>query len=654
MKLLDDLSTLRQKSKKKKREKLDLKGLVKIYKVFGRHYKKYWKVLTVAYLSLFATIGVAVLTPWPLKLILDHIVLKKPLPDTIAFLQPMVAGNPKLLLLLLALAIVIIAVVEAVVSYINKFWVSSTGDRINADIRERVFAHLQRLSLSFHDSARSGNLVYLLTADVKEMRSILIDFPQDFTHRIVTFGAYSVIMLAMDWRLGLIALSTVPLIYLFTKYFGSGMKSAMRKKREREGEVASIVAENVSAMALVQAYGREDSERARFNAGVQESLEAQLRALRLHKTYSRITDFLVTMSTASVLYFGGRYALAGDILPGTLVVFVAYLRDIYVSFEKFSGLYIGLAKSQVSGERLLELVENDMVMQDDPKAVAAPSFKGRIEFRNVRFAYKRGQNVLKNLNFVVEPGEMVALVGHSGAGKSTLISLLMRFYDPQQGQILIDGEDIRKFTLKSLRVQMTIVLQDAMLFRQTVRENIAFGKAGATEEEIIAAATLAEAHEFVMQMPEGYDTMMYEGGDNLSGGQKQRMNIARAIIRNTPLLILDEPATGLDARAEAKINAAIHQLARDKTTFVIAHKFSTIANADKILLLEDGQLAHQGTHEQLMYESAQYREFYALQFGRQQHLTAVAADSDGNNGHVEPEHVAMSPDGHSPSPALMG
>jgi ABC-type multidrug transport system fused ATPase/permease subunit len=269
----------------------------------------------------------------------------------------------------------------------------------------------------------------------------------------------------------------------------------------------------------------------------------------------------------------------------------------------------------------------------------APAFKGRIEFRDVNFAYKRGQNVLKHLNFVVEPGETVALVGHSGAGKSTLISLLLRFYDPQHGQILIDGTDIRQLTAKSLREQMTILLQDAMLFRQTVRENIAFGKKEATEEEIIEAAKRAEAHEFISQMPDGYDTMMYEGGDNLSGGQKQRINIARAIIRNTPIVILDEPVTGLDAKAEAKVNLAIQHLTRGKTTFIIAHKFSTIVNADKIIMLEEGQLAHLGTHEQLLRQSPPYRELYELQFGWQRELAAATAAANGGNGRLQPEQV---------------
>jgi len=642
MSFIKDLSELRAQGRKKEedQEPLDQESLVKVFKVFGRHYKKHWKTLTVAYLSLFAAIAMAVLSPWPLKLILDHLILRVPLPEQAAFLNPLFNGYPRLLLLLLALAIVAITVLEAYFSFINKFWLSSAGDRITAEIRERVFAHLNRLSLSFHESASSGNLVYVMTSDISEMKSILIDFPQDLTQRVVTFGAYAGLMLALDWRLGLIAMSTLPLVYIFTRYFRAGMKKAMKKARKRAGDVTSIIAENIGMMAIVQAYSREKTERERLYKRNLENMEAQLRALRMHRTYSRLSDLLIVLSTAGVLYWGGHYALDGGLLPGTLVVFVAYMRDVTGSFEKFTGLCIGLAKSQVSAERLLELVENEMVIEDDPNAAPAPPLRGRIEFKDVSFAYKAGHEVLKNLNFVVEPGETVALIGHSGAGKSTLISLLLRFYDPQHGKILVDGEDIRRFTLKSLRRQMTILLQDAKLFRQTVRENIAFGKAGASEEEIVAAAKAAEAHDFIMQMPDDYDTMIHEGGENLSGGQRQRLNIARAIIRNTPILFLDEPTTGLDARAEANVNAAIQRLTRGKTTFIIAHRFGTFAKADKILLLEEGQLAHQGTHEQLMRESPQYRELYELQFGWQQKMAGVETDADANNGHVAPALAA--------------
>lgn len=642
MRFLEDLAELRALGKKKEDAgPLNRVGLLKVYKVFGRHYKKHWKTLSVAYLSLLAAIGMEVLSPWPLKLILDNLILRAPLEGPLAFLNPLFTGQPRLVLLGLALTIIVITVGEAYFSFINKYWVSSAGDRMTADIRERVFSHFNRLSLSFHESASSGNLVYLMTSDVSEMKSILIDFPQDLTQRVVTFVAYAGLMLALDWRLALIACSTMPLVYWFTRYFTAGMKKYMKRARKRAGDLASVIVENLSSMAVVQAYGREETERQRLGASNLQNLEAQLRTLRLHQTYSRLSDFLIVLSTAGVLYWGGKFALGGAISVGTLWIFVNYMRAIISSFEKFTSLFFGLAKSLVSAERLLELVENEMVMQDDPEAMPAPALQGRIEFKNVSFAYKTGHDVLKDLNFVVEPGETVALVGHSGAGKSTLISLLLRFYDPRAGEILVDGVNIRRYTLKSLRHQMTILLQEARMLHQTVRENIAFGKIDATEEDIRTAAKLAEAQDFIEQMPAGYDTMIHEGGENLSGGQRQRLNIARAIVRNTPIVFLDEPTTGLDARTEALINTAVHRLTRGKTTFIIAHKFSTIANADKILLLEEGQLAHFGSHEQLWRSSPQYRELYELQFGRQKTTAAPDAEAGDYDGHLVPASLTM-------------
>jgi ATP-binding cassette subfamily B protein len=627
------------KKSKEVKDKVNPRTLLKIYQIFGQHYKKYWKTIAVAYLALFAGIATEMLRPWPLKIVLDNLVLDESLPANLGFLNPLLENDPKLLLLVLAAAIVLVVALESFFTYINKFWISGTGDRINADIRERVFAQLQRMSLSFHETSRSGNLVYLLTSDVKQMSNILIEFPQDLSHRLASFAGYTVLMLLLDWRLALIALTAVPFIYFATKFFSARMKTAMKKMRKQEGEVASLLVENVNAMALVQAYGREDTEHARLSAGNQGTLRAQVEAFRTHRTYSRIVDILVILGTGGVLYFGGRYALNAEITPGTLVLFTAYLRDIYGSLEKFSAIFLNLAKAMASGERLLELVENDKIVQDHPHAVPAPALKGEVEFRNVTFGYKKGREVLSGLSFKARPGETVAIVGQSGAGKSTLVSLLMRFYDPQRGEILIDGQDARRFTIKSLRDQMTIVLQDAVLFNQTVRENLAFGKTGASEAEIHAAAQSAEAHEFIMEMPQGYGTMIEEGGVNLSGGQRQRLNLARAIIRNTPLVIMDEPVTGLDAKSEAKVNAAIHRLAAGKTTFIIAHKFSTIMSADKILLLDEGEAAHFGAHEQLMRESKHYRELYELQYGWQREMTAEPA-AEHNNG-AAPAAVAV-------------
>ena len=618
MGFLKDFSDLFELSRGKKKEKVKLKSLVHIYRVFGRHYRKYKGILIFAFISLFLAIGVEVLAPWPLKLILDHIILKEELPDKLAIFNQFIQSDPKTALIYLSISIVVLAILQAVFSYWNKFFVSSTGDRLVADIRERVFDHLLRLSLSFHESSRSGNMIYLLTGDIEKMKDILIDLPQNVIRRVFTFLAYAGLMVILDWKLALLALASIPVFYAFTVYFGEGMKKAVKKQRKKEGEVASILTENLQSMALVQAYGQEDRERERFMSENQKSLKAQLKALQLQKTFSRIVDIIVTLSTAAVLYFGGKFALGGQILPGTLVIFVAYLRDIYGTVEDFGGLMIKVAKAQVSGDRILEIVENDMIMEDHPGAIEAPDLKGHIVFDNVSFAYRRGHEVLKQIKFEIKPGTTVALVGPSGAGKSTLVSLLLRFYDPKEGAILIDGHDIRRFRLDSYRRQITVLLQDAPLFNQSVRDNIAFGNPHATEEDIIRAAKLAQAHDFIMEWPDGYNTIMEEGGNNLSGGQKQRINIARAIIRNTPIVILDEPGTGLDVETEKKIQTALKHLMHNKTAFIIAHSFSSIAHADLIILIDGGAIKALGPHKQLLEENPAYRDWFVTQAGIQE------------------------------------
>ncbi len=619
MKFFKHLRDLR-KMNKKASEELNLKKLLKIYRVFGQHYKKYWKIIAASFLSLFATIGVTVLTPWPLKIILDHLILNKELPEFAAFLRPVVENSPRIVLLSLAISIVLLSFLQAIFSYFNKFWLSKTGDSIGADIRERVFAHLNTLSLSFHEGSRTGKMIYLLTSDIGKMKAVLVNFPQDVMHRVGLFSTYIVLMALLNWKLCLISLATFPFFFLFTRFFGAGMKKFTKKSRKQESEVASILSENLQAMSLVQAYGREDTECERFTVENKASLKSKLSTLKLYRTFSRILDVLVGLGIASILYFGGKFALGGEILPGTLVIFVTYLQDMFGTVHNFNEIFLSLAKSQASAERLMEVLDEESTVKDRSDAIQIEKLNGKIEFKNVSFSYKKGKKVLNNLSFEVQPGENIALVGHSGAGKSTLISLLLRFYDPQEGQIFIDGEDVRKYTMKSLRNQTTILFQEARLFQMTVKENIAFGKKGATEEEVIRAAKLAEAHNFIMRMPKGYNTMMYEGGENLSGGQKQRINIARAIIRDKPIVILDEPSTGLDAKSEMLVHKAIEHLTKNRTTFIIAHKFSTIANADRILLLDEGQIAHIGTHKQLMENSKEYRELYELQFGKIQPL----------------------------------
>ncbi|RMG66564.1 MAG: ABC transporter ATP-binding protein, partial [Calditrichaeota bacterium] len=542
------------------------------------------------------------------------------LPEWLNFLPSLGIDTPKEMLLVFAVSLVVLTLLTAVTSFINKFYLSSSGERIIADIRERIFAHLQRLSLTFHDDSRRGSLIYSLTSDIDRLKTIIIDLPQDLTHRGVTVAVYIGLMLALDWRLGLIGLASLPFVALAVRYFGSRVRKAMKKRRKMEAEIASIIAENIPALMLVQAYSQEEQESQRFKVENIASMEAKIRALSLMQSYGRVMDFLVFTSMAIILYFGGKMALGGGLLVGTLVLSLNYLQEVHGALQKFYRMFDKVIRAQVSAERLNELVREDMVIRDAPNAVVAPPLKGRIEFQNVSFAYHNGKEAIRDVSFVVEAGETLALIGPSGAGKSTLISLLLRFYDPQQGHILVDRQDIQRFTLRSYREQITVLMQEARLFNQTVRENILFGRPDASEEEVIQAARLAQAHEFILQMPRGYDTVIQEGGTNLSGGQIQRINIARAILRNTPIVILDEPATGLDPEVEMAVNQAIANLVKGKTAIIIAHKFLTIRNADKILLLHHGQRQAFGTHEELLKTSPAYQSFIRTQFAWREKL----------------------------------
>ncbi len=594
-------------------ENVNWKILKRSYKAFAPHYKTNWKLLAVSVSSLLLTTLLSLATPWALTMILDHVILKQPLPEKFAFIAQWFGSDPYALLAVFSLAFIVISIVDSMVSYLQKVGFLIVGVNMSAEIRERTFRHLQKLSLSFHEVFRSGDLVYRLTSDLRELPMLLLGVPVGFFGRIFIIATHMAVMLMMEWRLALIAFAAMPVLYYYNRRTGSGMHKATKEKRSTEGNVTSLISENVTGMALVQAYGREDLQHARFRAENRKSLESGLEAMKLSKIFKRVTDILTAVGTAGVVYYGASLAMDAMLSIGTVVLFVTYLRKLYSPLDKFAEMFLDIAKSQVSAERILELLEYDNLVVDEPNAIPAPPFQGRVEFRNVDFAYAPGMEVFKNLNLAIAPGEMLAIVGHSGAGKSTFVNLLLRFYAPQNGEILIDGQPSNKFTLESLRRQMTVVMQDARLFNKTVRENLAFGKPGVTEEEIVQAAKLAQAHDFIMAMPEGYDTMISEGGDNLSGGQKQRLNLARAMVRNTPIMILDEPATALDARTEANIHAALESLMAGKTVFMIAHKFSTISRAHKILMLEKGRPAECGTHQELMRTSRAYRELYELQ-----------------------------------------
>ncbi len=591
-------------------EGITLRDTRRVYWAFVPHLRRYWKRFAVAYLALFAAMLMNLLKPWPLKIILDYILLDKPVPQRFQLVSS-VAGHDKLVLLaILCAAIVGIFFLESLFTFTRKYFMAGAGERALNDIRQRVFGHLQRLE---HRTDRSADLVVRLTSDIDSLKLLLTQHVQTFVNYFFTFVGIGVTMLLMDWRLTLWALAVAPPLYLISLYSSAKVAELTREKRAKESDVASLVQETVTSKDIVRAYAREEQEKKRFAEESEESLDAALERVRVSKGFGRAVEVIIAIGTAIVVYLGARRVLSGSITPGDLIVFIAYLRDLYRPVGGLSELMIDFSSSLVCGERIVEILETEVKVADAPDAINAPPFRGNVVFENVTFAYDPDMPVLRDLSFKTSPGDTVALIGSSGTGKSTIVNLLLRFYDPSLGQILIDGQDIRRYTLKSLREQISVVLQEPVLFHRTIRENIAYGKPEASFEELVAASKAAQAHDFIVMLSHGYDTFVKEGGANLSGGQRQRIALARAIVKNAPIFILDEPSTGLDAATEAKLSETLDRLMKGKTSFVIAHRFSTIMRADLILMIEEGRIVEQGTHEQLLAKSSQYRQLYDLQ-----------------------------------------
>lgn len=421
------------------------------------------------------------------------------------------------------------------------------------------------------------------------------------------------VMFYMNWRFTLIALSIAPVLMIVVYSFTRRIKKTSRAVRKKQGELVSIVQEVLTSVHVVQAFAREDYEQQRFETESMENVEAALKARNVKAKLAPLVDIIAAVGTCLVLGFGGRMALSRQIEPGTLVLFIFYLAGMYKPMRDLSKMTDTVSKATIGYERIQEVLEIESKVQDLSRARRAPKFKGKIEFNSVNFSYDGEHPVLKNISFKIEPGQVAAIVGPSGTGKSTLVNLIARFYDPMSGEVKIDGTDIRKYTLKSLREQISFVLQEALLFRAPVWVNIAYGKPDAPRRDIIRVAEMANAHQFIEKMPQGYDTMIGERGVTLSGGERQRIAIARAILHNTPVLILDEPTTGLDAASEQAIMEALNRLMKGKTSVIIAHHLSSISHSDVIFVVKDCELVESGTHDELLAAGKLYSELYKMQ-----------------------------------------
>jgi ATP-binding cassette, subfamily B, bacterial len=459
-----------------------------------------------------------------------------------------------------------------------------------------------------------GDLISRVTSDLDAVQGFIASGLLGALISSLTLVGMVGVMLYLNWRFTLIALSVAPVLFVVVYSYTRRIKKAAREVRKKEGEIVSVMEEVLSSIRVVKAFAREDYEQRRLEEQSLEGVEMALRARSLKAKLSPLVEVIVACGTALVLWFGARMVLGGSLREGSLIVFIWYLGKMYKPMQELSKMTDTFSKAAVGYERIKEVLETDGQVRDLPNARPAPRLKGRIEFQDVTFGYEAQSPVLANLSLTIQPGQTAALVGPTGAGKTTIISLIPRFYDPSAGRITIDGRDVRAFTQKSLRQQISFVLQETVLFHAPIWHNIAYGKPGATRSEILCAAELANAHEFIEKMPEGYDTIVGERGMTLSGGQRQRIAIARAIIRNTPMLILDEPSSGLDAASEKLVFDALDRLIEGKTAIVIAHRLSTIQRADVIFVVDAGRIIESGRHDDLLRSGGLYAELYELQF----------------------------------------
>jgi subfamily B ATP-binding cassette protein MsbA len=567
-------------------------------------------LITGSLLVVFAALA-DVASPWPLKVIVDNVLRGQTggFPVNLFFTAGVLPRETLLIATLLTLLVIV--GVGALADYLSNFLLSGVGERMIADLRAAVFTHVQRLSLSYYDRQRVGDLVTRITGDVDQVQDMLVASLSVLIPNLLVLAGIVVVIMLVDVQFALLALAIGPILFVTVFAYTQRIRTAARTARRKESEVASVVSEALSSVRIVQAYTGEMRHYGWFRARNRERAEAGLRMVGLQASLSPSVDLIVAAGTVLVLWFGVHRVLSGRMTIGLLLVFLAYISQLYRPMRNLSKLSSILSRGQASAERVKEVLATEVAIDEQPNAAVAGKLHGRVAMQDVTFGYHLGQPVLQAINLEANPGEVVAVAGPSGAGKSTLISLIPRLYDPWSGAVSVDGRDVRDFTIASLRRQVALVLQESVLFHGTVYDNIAYGAAGARPRDVYEAAEAAYVDEFVLSLPEGYDTLVSERGSTLSGGQRQRIAVARAIVRNAPIVILDEPTSSLDPVSEQYLMMGLDRLMAGRTVIVVAHRQSTLRRADRIYVLESGRVVDCGQHAALIGRSGIYQRMHA-------------------------------------------
>lgn len=573
------------------------------------------RILAILAVAMLVQMAASLAAPWPLKIIIDDVVGDHRPPGWVRLLLPLLGGSDKAHIAAAAgLVTVLIAVATGAAMYATSYFTETLGQHVGNDLRVRLYHQLQKLSLAYYDTNRVGTILSTLTSDVQTIQGFASTATLNVLTNTLTLVGMVVVMMLCRWDFALIAVAITPLLGIFVLRVNKAIRTSVKEVRGRQSDLLATLQEGLQSIQVVQAFGREEHQEQRLRMAGTDTATAWLKARRVSSLMSPAVGLAIALSTGLVLWRGSLLILSGAMTLGALTVFLTYVTKFFQPVRDFAQMTNTVAQVSVAFERVTQIYDADKVIVEHATSVTPPPFRGEIAFEHVAFRYDPAVPVLRDVSFTIEPGQMVGIVGPTGSGKSTIASLIPRFRDLDAGSIRIDGVDVRDYRLRELRSQIGFVLQDTVLLRGTVRDNIAFGRPGATDEEIVAAAKLANAHEFIACMPDGYGSVIGDRGMTLSGGQRQRIGIARALIRDNPILILDEPTAALDAESEQLVTEALDRLMKGRTVITIAHRLSTLRNADKIIVVEGGAVAEAGTHAQLLARDGRYAQMRRLQY----------------------------------------